>query len=166
MTLEATIIREPYKTNETCIIGKLELYDGSFPVFSCKTLELPWNNNRRNVSCIRGGRYTIERRTHGRYYKAYNHRWGHEFSLEIPRVQGRGDILIHTGNFKKHTRGCILVGDSVFHDFSGPSLRDSRRAYNRLYIQLRDHGQPWNLTIVGEVNCDDESEDVGDRSDL
>lgn len=65
-----------------------------------KTLELPWLNNARRISCIPTGEYQVVKRISQKYR---NH-------FHILNVPARDWILIHHGNFNKDTLGCILVG--------------------------------------------------------
>lgn len=66
------------------------------------TLERPWLNNKKNVSCIPEGRYPI--------YVFKHYRWGDIIGLK--NVPGRTEILFHPGNYVKDTKGCILPGMS------------------------------------------------------
>ena len=76
--------------------------------FSCKTLELPWRDNQRQISCIPPGEYNVEMRLSNKYGRVY---W-------VRKVPNRTYILIHSGNyagdvsknFKSHVMGCILLG--------------------------------------------------------
>lgn len=76
--------------------------------FKCYTLELPWNNNERNVSCIPEGVYPVGIRLSPKYGQIYH----------VKEVPGRTFILIHSGNwagdtrkgYKSHVNGCILLG--------------------------------------------------------
>lgn len=76
--------------------------------FNCKTLELPWRENARQVSCIPSGEYDVEVRLSNKYGRVY---W-------VRRVPDRTYILIHSGNYagdvsknyKSHVMGCILLG--------------------------------------------------------
>ena len=76
--------------------------------FNCKTLELPWRENARQISCIPPGEYDVEMRLSNKYGRVY---W-------VRRVPDRTYILIHSGNyagdkqlgFKSHVMGCILLG--------------------------------------------------------
>lgn len=77
------------------------------------TLELPWKNNEREVSCIPAGEYNARVRTSPRYGK----------HLHITRVTGRSHILIHHGNFHTDILGCILIGDS-HRDINADGLLD------------------------------------------
>ena len=67
----------------------------------CQTLELPWRDNERGVSCIPDGEYLCKR--------DFYHAKGYEV-FELQNVEKRSAILIHVGNFLKDTKGCILVG--------------------------------------------------------
>jgi hypothetical protein len=73
-----------------------ELYHGSELV--CYTIELPWRENKRVVSCIPEGRYQLARR--------YSKRYGHH--LLVQDVPGRSLILVHPANDAlKELRGCV-----------------------------------------------------------
>lgn len=64
----------------------------------CGTIELPWRNNLRMVSCIPEGRYRLFR----------HHFPKHDDQLGIANVPNREAILIHPGNdARKDLRGCI-----------------------------------------------------------
>lgn len=64
----------------------------------CFTIELPWKNNQRRVSCIPEGRYSLRKR--------YTARFG--WHLWVENVPGRDGILIHAANDAlKEIKGCI-----------------------------------------------------------
>ena len=68
----------------------------------CETLELPWRDNYRGISCIPEGSYLCKiGHSPSRGYPVY---W-------LQDVPGRSDVQIHVGNFPKDIRGCILVGE-------------------------------------------------------
>ena len=74
--------------------------------FICFTLEDPWKENQRRISCIPPGCYKLETKTYGRYHDKYG------VPIPILRdVPNRSEILIHPGNYSRDTQGCILVGD-------------------------------------------------------
>lgn len=67
------------------------------------TVERPWLNNERNISCIPTGTYKVgflPRSASGRYRNVYH----------LLGVSGRSGILIHNGNLVDHSRGCIILG--------------------------------------------------------
>lgn len=61
----------------------------AFGASTCGSLELPWRDNRRRVSCIPAGRYRCMPTTHRRLGRVVA-------LLEVP---GRAGILIHSANF-------------------------------------------------------------------
>lgn len=90
--------------NDFQTMGVLVLVeDNDNLLFDCKTLELPWKDNKKGISCIPDGRYTVKKRTSTKYGK---HLW-------ISDVPNRDMILIHTGNYNSQTHGCVLVGKEL-----------------------------------------------------
>ena len=70
----------------------------------CDTLENPWIDNQRNVSCIPEGVYPVRLRLpRESATRDYLH-------LLVQEVPNRDFILVHRGNFPSQTQGCILVG--------------------------------------------------------
>ena len=99
------IIRETFTDKST--IGNLYL-DGEW---LCDTLELPWKDNQRSISCIPDGQYKVRLRTaRESASRDYLH-------LLVQDVPNRDWILFHRGNSAKDTSGCILVGLGTQQDF-------------------------------------------------
>ena len=70
----------------------------------CDTLENPWMDNQRNISCIPEGEYDVRiRLPRESATREYMH-------LLVKGVPNRDYILFHIGNTAKDTSGCILVG--------------------------------------------------------
>lgn len=66
--------------------------------FQCYTIELPWEDNLPQRSCIPEGRYELKKR--------YSTRFGQHLLVE--NVKGRELILLHPANDAlKELRGCI-----------------------------------------------------------
>ena len=66
--------------------------------FLCHTIELPWKNNTRSISCIPEGEYQIE----PRFSKRFKHH------LILKAVKDRSYILFHPANDAlKDLEGCI-----------------------------------------------------------
>jgi len=81
--------------------GNIIFYRGNSMVYRCQTLELPWKNNERGVSCITEGNLIVR--------KVPNHyKFGNCFQVFAPQ---RSEVMIHPGNFTSEIRGCILPGD-------------------------------------------------------
>ncbi len=96
--------------------GKLEC-DGKL---ICNTIELPWKQNEKKVSCIPEGRYSIRRRHSDKF----------KWHLEVMNVENRKFILIHpANNALLELNGCI----APVTQFSGPGLGlMSRKAFYKL----------------------------------
>ena len=92
------LIRDTFSEKST--IGELFLNGERI----CDTLENPWQDNQRNISCIPEGVYPVRLRTaRESATRDYLH-------LLVQEVPNRDWILFHRGNTAKDTRGCILVG--------------------------------------------------------
>tara|TARA_Y100000114_G_scaffold28390_1_gene24166 strand:+ start:3051 stop:3590 length:540 start_codon:yes stop_codon:yes gene_type:complete len=103
------IIRDTFTDLST--IGKLYINGELF----CDTLELPWRDNQRSISCIPHGEYKVNLRP---ARQSATRDYLHMIVLDVPN---RSYILFHRGNKPSHTRGCILVGQSRQRDFVGNS---------------------------------------------
>ena len=98
------LIRDTFTDEST--IGELFLNGERF----CDTLELPYRDNQRSVSCIPTGSYKVRMRyPRESATRDYLH-------LLVQEVKDRSYILFHKGNTAKDTRGCILVGQGSQQD--------------------------------------------------
>lgn len=70
--------------------------------YSCVTIELPWNDNLSNVSCIPIGTYQWEKVERSASFN-YPH-------IHILNVPNRSGIKIHVANYVRQLRGCIAPG--------------------------------------------------------
>ena len=106
-------------------LGELTI-DGSEEKFY--TMELPWKDNQKRISCIPEGKYQVIRR--------WSEKYGNHFHvLDVPN---RSYILIHYGNYKHNTLGCILPG-SAHIDIDGDGYKDvtaSKSTMGKLYNLL------------------------------
>lgn len=119
----------------------------------CKTMELPWRDNKRGISCIPEGLYyvvkkppierddpqTPEDESGGRHPRPYWH-------FRLPKVKGRSGILIHRITYVKDLQGCIGVGvKHVDLNKDGvPDMIESGKALQELVDTLPDE---FNLLI-------------------
>ena len=125
------IIRNTF--SEVSTIGKLFL-NGEW---LCDTLENPWLNNQRNISCIPEGEYKVRLRTaRESATKDYLH-------LLVQDVPDRSLVLFHTGNTAKDTRGCILVGIGSEQDL----VKNSRLAMELLMKEILNLGGT-NINLI------------------
>jgi hypothetical protein len=96
--------------------GRLE-WDGKL---ICYTIELPWFDNDKRVSCIPEGKYFLRRRYSVKF------RW----HIEVVDVENRSFILFHpANNAQKELNGCIAPVTKL----SGSGLvLESRQAFIKL----------------------------------
>lgn len=114
------IKRIAYLPNET--LGVLFFDNVPF----CLTLEDPWKDNEKRVSCIPTGNYTAQRK--------FSPKFGNTF--EIENVIGRSHILFHAGNTHHDTSGCILLG-SEFGTLDGANaILESSKAFHKFKERL------------------------------
>ena len=109
-------------------LGVLQVFEDTEKLFECKTLELPWMNNKQNKSCIPLGKYKIK--------KWKSEQFGNVFYVTEQSgvdVTNRTGILIHCGNYKKNTKGCILVGRH-HTDIDKNGIRDVTHSKDTLKI--------------------------------
>jgi hypothetical protein len=110
---------------QDCVVGRLTIAGNSF---QCFTLELPWLENQRSISCIPAGEYEAFKRMSPRNGSV----------VEFANVKDRSNIQIHRGNYTRQIEGCILVGDSVrFLDADSiPDVANSSAMMDRLLALL------------------------------
>jgi len=114
--------------------------------FVSYTLELPWRDNKKSISCIPEGSYNVKMRISPKYGKVY---W-------VSDVPNRSFILIHSGNFagdtskkfKTHVNGCILLGKNRGLLAGQLAVLNSRITVKRFQNKLQL--QPFTLNIHEE----------------
>jgi hypothetical protein len=86
----------------------------------CNTIELPWKNNEKMISCIPEGKYLLKKRYSAKF----------KWHIEITNVPSRGAILFHpANNALKELNGCIAPVTKI----SGAGLGlMSRKAFAKL----------------------------------
>lgn len=86
----------------------------------CKTIELPWKENQRRISCVPEGTYRIRKRFSPKF----------KWHLEVISVKNRDLILFHPANDAlKDLNGCIAPVSELTGERKG--IR-SRIAFERL----------------------------------
>lgn len=107
----------------------------------CLTIELPWKNNEKRVSCIPEGKYILRKRYSTKF----------KWHIEVIGVKNRSLILFHpANNALKELNGCI----APVTKFSGPGLGlQSRTAFTKLkslvYKRL-DQKEPVALIVKSD----------------
>jgi hypothetical protein len=109
-----------------------EIYAGSFNLY---TLEDPWKDNAKGISCIPLGKYNVSIDISNRFQRPMPH------ILDVP---GRDGIRLHAGNKEVDTEGCVLIGLMQTND----SVTYSKAAFKLFYNWLSD------ALLDGPVECE------------
>lgn len=91
------------KSNSKQVTGHLVATNGG-AVYTCKTLELPWKDNAKNISCIPTGTYKVNYTFSPKFLK---------YTYEIKNVPNRSGIRIHSANYASQLNGCIALGTQL-----------------------------------------------------
>lgn len=114
-------------------LGELQAFG-----FSCKTLERPWKDNQKNISCIPKGTYKVEWTFSPKLLK---------YTYEVFNVPNRTGIRLHPGNFFFDVDGCILLGNG-FQDLNKDGKLDILNS--RVTMQKFEEAmgkKPFELTV-------------------
>jgi hypothetical protein len=88
----------------------------------CYTIELPWLENQRRISCIPEGSYILQQRYSPKF----------KWHLHLMNVPGRDLILIHPANdANKELLGCIAPVTKLTGKGKGSG---SRKAFKKLKV--------------------------------
>lgn len=109
-------------------------------LLSLVSIEPSWLNNEKNVSCIPCGFYAVKKR--------YSLRYGWHFHVQ--NVVNRTLILIHHGNFRSNTRGCIIVG-TTHKDINNDGFIDVASSKLAMSILLKMCPSSFILKIENSV---------------
>lgn len=82
--------------------GRATLLSDNVKILEFVTLEPAWLNNAIGKSCIPAGVYNVKPR--------YNTKYSNHFIIE--GTEPRTYVLLHVGNYRKNSTGCILVGNA------------------------------------------------------
>ena len=136
--LSLEVIREPSCVNGT--LGKIIASVDGKVVHTFRTLEDPVHTDGKKVwgdTAIPAGTYTVRVRYSNRFKKDLP---------GIENVPGFEGVLIHGGNTKADTRGCILVGTQLQALSPNPRIGICAPAVEKLTTLVRAHGSA-TLTI-------------------
>jgi hypothetical protein len=133
--MRAILIR--LNKNEKQTLGRFFIFNGLDIVFECCTLELAWNENKRNISCIPTGEYNVKIRESEKYGLHY----------QVENVMMRDYILIHPANYYTQLRGCIAVG-KTFYDINKDGEKDITYSRNTMQKMLNHAPDGFNLIIL------------------
>lgn len=107
--------------------------------FECKTLELPWKDNQKNISCIPAGTYDCVLGYSPSFKKNL---------YEVKNVTNRIGIKIHSVNYVSGLKGCIGVGKS-YSDINNDGTLDLTSSQDTLREMMAiTKGKPFKLVVI------------------
>jgi hypothetical protein len=109
--------------NEHKTLSECEIIKDGKTVYDFVGIELPWMENRRNVSCIPAGIYeaiATRRASSGAY------------ALLIRGVINRSQIMVHTANYARDLQGCLAPGRE-FKDIDRDGIMDVTNSRNVMF---------------------------------
>lgn len=142
---KATLIR--LSTGDEGTVGAILFRDG----FALHTLELPWEDNTRNISCIPCAEYVVEIDESPRFGPSYH----------VRDVPGRTHIIFHRGNWagrksmahlQSNVEGCILVGHdrgTIPPHLDQLAVKNSRLAVDDMRTHL--NSEPFELLVMSRI---------------
>jgi len=133
--MKKSILIDRYSNEKEQTIGIFYLLDSNNSVINeWHSMELPWKNNTKRISCIPTGNYKAVIHYSPKFGKC----------LWIKDVEGRSEILIHAANFYYDLLGCIGIGKYLV-DIDGDSYIDVTSSSDSLteLMELLD-----NQTVV------------------
>lgn len=114
------LLRLRYELKQT--LGVLLVTLDEEVIFTCKTLELPWLDNKPKISCVSPGIFPLVWEYSDKFKK---------YLWELKDVPGRSESKIHNANYVRQLEGCIAVGKK-FIDIDYDGLRDVTSSVNTL----------------------------------
>ncbi|MEQ1531045.1 MAG: DUF5675 family protein [Methylococcales bacterium] len=112
--------------------------NGELKLVVCNTIELPWLQNERNVSCIPEGRYELRKR----FIKKFG------LHLLVVDVPDRSWILIHPANdAKTQLKGCIAPVTKLTGPGKGNESRLANEKLKALVLEALERKEKVFITI-------------------
>lgn len=108
----------------------------------CFTIELPWLQNQRNISCIPEGRYELKKR--------FVQKFGlHLLLVDVP---DRSWILIHPANdAKAQLKGCIAPVTNLIAPGKGSESRLANEKLKALVSEALERREKVLITIKSKI---------------
>lgn len=112
--------------------------NGELKLVVCNTIELPWLQNQRNVSCVPEGRYELRKR----FIKKFG------LHLLVVDVPDRSWILIHPANeAKTQLKGCIAPVTQLTGPGKGNESRLANEKLKALVLEALERKEKVFITI-------------------
>jgi len=136
--------RNSAQHTEKQVTGTLQVLRGGDEVFKCFTLELPWKNNHKEVSCIMPAPGAQRTYTVRKTRKSPSFNYEH---LDILDTPGRTFVKLHSANHGRQLLGCVAVGDKLA-DIDGDGELDTTSSRKTLEKLLEHIPNECELKII------------------
>uniref|UniRef100_A0A6M3LI99 DUF5675 domain-containing protein n=1 Tax=viral metagenome TaxID=1070528 RepID=A0A6M3LI99_9ZZZZ len=103
----------------------------------CLSIERPWLDNQKNISCIPIGIYICQR--------VFSPKFGNTF--EVCKVLNRTSILFHKGNIMEDSHGCIILGEQYESIQGKLAVLSSGKAFSE-FIQRTEDINEFELEVA------------------
>lgn len=136
MSNRIIINRKTYSENQVLGIG-IVVDANDIELFNFVTIELPWLENKRRISCIPAGVYSAIKHNSPKFGQ----------TLWLQEVPNRSEILIHSANFSRQLLGCIAPGE-IFIDIDKDGLKDVNNSRATMEKILKFVGNRVQIVIL------------------
>lgn len=121
-------------------------YAGSTAAFTLE--DRPRRVKLPGDTCIPAGTYPLRWRTVGKWAQRFQAK-GYPGSLEICDVPEFTAVLLHYGNTKRDTAGCLLAG--MVGDMQDRIIGNSRLAVDTVYVLVHTLPGDWQIRYTDPV---------------
>lgn len=140
------VVLTRFDYGEKQTLGGLDVLRSGEIVYQCRTLELPWKENKKRKSCIPELSTTArKRRADESPSRDYDH-------FIVNNVPSREYILLHKGNFYWHVEGCILPGKKHAH-INNDGLLDITNTGETLQELLNLLPQEFDFIVTSSIDA-------------
>ena len=132
-------------TDEHPTVGVVTVAPFGKPSWHCFSLEDRFRADKvLGDTRIPEGTYPLRWRRAGRFAQRWQKR-GYPGSLQLHDVPGFSTILLHAGNTKADTEGCLLLGMGARLDLR--TIQASRDAVTQVYYTVQRNAGDWQVVV-------------------
>lgn len=146
--LKRAVLIDRYEGNDKQKIGNCYVLDeNNCTLFTSKSIERGWNDNKKMISCLPVGRYPLLLEWSNRFNKML---W------EIKNSGPRTECKFHSANYARQLNGCIALGQKAI-DIDGDGQKDvtsSRKTMAQFHKAMEHDSIEAVLIITDKTDTD------------